>query len=326
MKPFAVLAAFSLIVTSFAADRAVKKSTIVDAAVPEVWKTLTTREGIATFLSESSNIDLRPGGRYEILFGKNNPKGLQGAEGCQVLSYIPEKMLSFSWNSPPTLPVMRLRKTFVVIELFPVNGGKTRVDLTNGGYQEGPEWDAAYQYFDNAWEYVLNSLADRFKNGPRKWPEPQPLTAEDKAKMLTGEKVLAEMAKFVGGKWEAELNGPEGKMAVEFTYKWHPDKKGIIGAGIIGKGSKDPVYINNSFGIDPITGWVYYLDSHNSGTVYFGYVTMEGEDLVFVFGPAGGKSDTFSSRGRFRGRDSYDNKIRQADGKEIVGFTLKRKK
>ena len=324
MKMLLTLGVSALAAVGLCADRSVKKSVVVNAPVAEVWKAWTTSEGIATFFAPSSKIELKPGGRFDILFDATAPPGLRGAEGCQVLSYIPEKMLSFSWNSPPTLPVMRLRNTFVVIELSPVEGGKTKVDLTNGGYRDGAEWDQAYAYFDKAWDFVLNSLADRFSKGPREWPKPstekQPEVAPSTAK------VLAELGRFVGGKWTAEVKGPEGLLKVEFTYKWHPDKKGIVGSGVIGKGSAHPVYVNNAFGIDPMNGSVYYLDSHNSGTVYWGHVAMDGEDLVFVFGPAGGSIDTFTSKGRFADKDSYDNKIRQANGQEIVGFTLKRVK
>jgi uncharacterized protein YndB with AHSA1/START domain len=326
MKAMFVLGFVIVAASVLPADRSVKKSVVVDAPVAEVWKAWTTPEGIATFFSPNANVDLRPGGRYEILFSKLMPAGLRGAEGCQVLSYIPERMLSFSWNAPPNLPVMRLHKTFVVLEFTPVEEGKTRVDLTNGGYGEGADWDKAYAYFDSAWTWVTNSLQKRFKDGPMKWPAQTAPTADELRGLPLPEATFKEMSRFVGGKWVGEVKGPEGPLAVEFVYDWHPDKKGIRGKGVIGKGSKNPVYIDSSFGVDPLTGAIYYLDSHNSGTVYYGHLTVEDEDLVFVFGPAGGKMDQFTSRGRFRDKDTYDNKIRQADGKEIVGFTLKRQR
>jgi uncharacterized protein YndB with AHSA1/START domain len=42
-------------------------------------------------------IDLVIGGRYEWLWD-----GETGSNDCQVLSFIPDRMISFSWNAPPS--------------------------------------------------------------------------------------------------------------------------------------------------------------------------------------------------------------------------------
>src|SRR5262249_44857727 len=44
-----------------------------------------------------------------------------------------------------------------------MEGGKTRVRLAQLGWQEGPDWDAGYKYFDNAWGHVLEQLRSKVK-------------------------------------------------------------------------------------------------------------------------------------------------------------------
>src|SRR5688572_2425944 len=87
---------------------------IVNAPVNEVWKAWTTNEGVQTFFAPKANIDLRPGGSYEILFMPNSPAGQRGAEDLHVLSFLPEQMLSFEWSAPPQLAHARPERNWVV--------------------------------------------------------------------------------------------------------------------------------------------------------------------------------------------------------------------
>lgn len=101
-----------------------------------------------------ANIDLAIGGRYEWLFD-----GWTGSNGCQVLSYIPDRMISFSWNAPPEQPESRLKRTWVVVELEPLASERTRVTLTHLGFGDGPLWDETTAYFDRAWGQALETFA-----------------------------------------------------------------------------------------------------------------------------------------------------------------------
>ncbi len=107
-----------------------------------------------------ANIDLAIGGRYEWLFD-----GTLGSNGCQVLSYIPDRMLSFSWNAPPTQPEARKQRTWVVVEFEPIESSRTRVTLTHLGFGDGPAWDETRGYFENAWGRVLEAFAGGLAEG-----------------------------------------------------------------------------------------------------------------------------------------------------------------
>ena len=147
------------------AERAVRCEAYVDAGVKEVWRTLTTGEGWDAFLGVKADIDFRPGGKFHILFVPDAPEGQRGSEGCTVLSFLPERMLSFTWNAPPTFPEVRAgaHKTVVVIETLPL------VRLTHHGWPGAAEsselWDGVFAYFEKAWPQVLGALRGHFQKG-----------------------------------------------------------------------------------------------------------------------------------------------------------------
>ena len=301
--------------------RQIEKTSTIDAPVDVVWKAWATSDGLRSWLAADAKVDLRLNGAYEIAFDTTPPPGLRGSEGCQVLSFIPQRMLSFSWNAPPSQPTMRLRRTFVVLEFAPTADGKTNLKLTHGGWHKGAEWDETYAYFDNAWGRVLELCKEKVRPGlaaPPKGVQP-PATYDDPA--------LKAISRMIGGIWRGEVKDEKGKpVVIEFRYRRHEDGVGVVGEGWIGKGRKDAVRVKTQFGYDPITRTVYYWDSHGSGTVYWGHVAAEKNDVVFVFGPAGGDMSAFSSRSRFADNDTLSSIIRNAQGQEVVGLSLKRYK
>ena len=136
------------------------KSATVPHSLDTTWRRWTTHRGLCTFFGADNQIDLTPGGAFEIYFLMDQPYGLRGSEGCKVLSFLPQRMLSFSWNAPPQFPVIRDSRyqTWVVVELHPVSAGQTQVVLTHLGWPEDPDWDVVYDYFDSAWETVMGWL------------------------------------------------------------------------------------------------------------------------------------------------------------------------
>jgi uncharacterized protein YndB with AHSA1/START domain len=136
----------------------------VDVPASTVWALWTTTEGIQSWLVGSANIELRIGGPFELHFMADAPEGSKGSEGCKILSYLPEAMLSFTWNSPPDHPEIRRQRTWVVVELTPTDRG-TGVTLTHLGWPESgwseaeeTHWPETFEHFDKAWSNVLEAL------------------------------------------------------------------------------------------------------------------------------------------------------------------------
>ncbi len=149
--------------------RILHKEFVVPATLDQVWQAWTTSQGTKTFFSPSVKIELRLGGPYEIYFLLENPYGLRGSEECKILSFLPKKMLSFEWNAPPQFGELRGKHTQVILHFEEVRPGQVKVTFDQLGWGKGEEWDKLYQYFDKAWDQVLNNLKKRFESGPLDW-------------------------------------------------------------------------------------------------------------------------------------------------------------
>jgi uncharacterized protein YndB with AHSA1/START domain len=134
------------------------------AASPDaVFRALTDAASVSSWLGIPATIELAVGGRFELLFDTEQEPGLQGSEGCQILAFAPDSMLAFTWNSPPSLPDLRERHTFVVIQLRPTDTG-TELELVHAGHGHGDRWDENRRYFERAWALVLDALTRHFED------------------------------------------------------------------------------------------------------------------------------------------------------------------
>jgi uncharacterized protein YndB with AHSA1/START domain/predicted enzyme related to lactoylglutathione lyase len=127
----------------------------------------TSSEAVARWLLPESRIELKIGGAYELDFLDDQPSGMRGSDGCRILSYLPGRMLSFTWNSPPELARTRPLHTWVVVEFSHDDGG-TRVELSHLGWpeqgwdDEGSQWPETYGYFEVAWARLLSAFEGHF--------------------------------------------------------------------------------------------------------------------------------------------------------------------
>lgn len=148
-------------------DRTIKLEIVIKAPAEKVWWAWTTREGIKSFFAPDCNIELRVLGKYEILFAPSAPAGLRGAEGNLVLAIQEGKMLSFTWDAPPSFPEIRKQRTSVVITLVRLDQNTTRLVFRHTGWGQGEDWTKVHDYFVGAWgEVVLPYLKHSLEVGP----------------------------------------------------------------------------------------------------------------------------------------------------------------
>lgn len=143
----------------------VVKEAVLDATPEEAFRAFATSEGWKSAMGIESSIDLRVGGPFELYFNMQAPAGERGSEGCKVLSYLPGRMFSFSWNTPPQFPNERYRRTWVVVTFTPAGEGKTAVRLEHAGFGEGGKWPEVRAYFDRAWGSVMEAFRSRAAAG-----------------------------------------------------------------------------------------------------------------------------------------------------------------
>jgi uncharacterized protein YndB with AHSA1/START domain len=153
--------------------RVIDVQVVVNAPPSAAWEAWLTAEGIRTFFAPGSRIEDRVGGAYEIFFDMEAEPGERGSEGMTILAMQEEKMLSFTWNAPPSIPSIRDQCTHVTVRFTSLEDGRTHVRLIHDGWGVGAEWDEAYRYFEHAWgEVVLPRLAYSFAVGAVDWEHP----------------------------------------------------------------------------------------------------------------------------------------------------------
>jgi len=148
-------------------EKSLRFEVTIPASVDEVWTALTTREGVTTWLWRDARIDLRPGGDWVVLY----PGGNTG--GGTVLSFVPKRRLSLAAMAPEQFPIVREQRTTAVFELELASPTSTKVTLTQTGWKEGPEWDAAFEYLARGNSMLLEQLHRRFVSGPIDWSKVQ---------------------------------------------------------------------------------------------------------------------------------------------------------
>jgi uncharacterized protein YndB with AHSA1/START domain/predicted enzyme related to lactoylglutathione lyase len=138
----------------------IKKSRFLPISNTAAWAIWTTHEGLKNFFGADNYVEIRQNGAFEIYFLMQNPEGLRGSEGCKVLSYLPNEMLSFSWNVPPEFADLRQKneKTFVVVQFKKISESQTEIVLTHLGWQDTPEYAPVFAYFEKAWDVVLDKM------------------------------------------------------------------------------------------------------------------------------------------------------------------------
>ncbi len=138
--------------------RILTKEIIAQTTLDKAWHAWTTADGVTSFFVPDAIIELRPGGRYELIIVPTGPKGQRGSEGCHVLSFLPQSMLSFEWNAPPQFGELRDKRTIVVLTFEEFGPGQIRVVLNHLGWGRGEQWNQVYDYFDRAWSGVLSAF------------------------------------------------------------------------------------------------------------------------------------------------------------------------
>jgi len=139
-----------------------RKEVTVNVPANVAWQAWASREGLNSFIAADSLVELHPGGKYEIYFSMEAPEGQRGGEGCTVLGFTENEMISFTWNSPPAVKALRDAgaQTTVTITFTSAGWNKTHVSFAQYGFGEGGDWEAYHAYFDKAWSYVFKNYKE----------------------------------------------------------------------------------------------------------------------------------------------------------------------
>ena len=145
-----------------APDKVLILAVTVPAPLPAVWRAFATSEGLSTWLTPGAVVDLRVGGEWTAHF----PGGSTG--GGTILSFVPQREIVMSALAPDRFPTVRAQRTHVRFR-FEARGESTLVELTQSGWQNGDEWNQAYEHLAVGNAQLLATLHHRFVSGPVDW-------------------------------------------------------------------------------------------------------------------------------------------------------------
>ena len=148
--------------TGVPADKVMLLSITIPAPRSAVWHAFAASDGLSTWLTPGAVVDLRPGGEWTAHY----PGGKTG--GGTIISFVPEEEIVLSAMAPEEFPTVRATRTRARFR-FEAHGESTIVELQQTGWQNGAEWDKAYEHLFAGNAYLLATLHRRFVNGPIDW-------------------------------------------------------------------------------------------------------------------------------------------------------------
>jgi uncharacterized protein YndB with AHSA1/START domain len=137
---------------------------IVNAPVSEVWKALTTKEGIESWMVAKTEFELRVGATWKTSYSKDSTLDDDAAIHHTILAYDPGRMLSFQTIKYPkgfAFP-NAIAKTWTVIYLEPVGERQTRFTGRMLGFTDDEESQKMRAFFERGNQQTLDSLIRRF--------------------------------------------------------------------------------------------------------------------------------------------------------------------
>jgi len=144
-------------------EKALRFEVTVPASLDDVWNAFTTKSGLETWLWKEARVEIKPGGDWLVIY----PGGKTG--GGTVISATPKHQLVIAALAPEQFPTVRKARTRATFDFTAVSPKATSVVLTQTGWQQGDEWDNAYEYLSGGNAQLLNQLYKRFVSGPLSW-------------------------------------------------------------------------------------------------------------------------------------------------------------
>lgn len=131
-----------------------------------LWTKWTDATQLKSFFGVENKIEAIVGGAFEIYFLMDAPEGFRGSEGCKFLELNPFEKIRFSWNTPPNFEAIRNEgpNSEVMIEFEMLEKNQTKLKLTHSKWKDDPKYIPIVEYFENAWDYVLNNLSKTIEN------------------------------------------------------------------------------------------------------------------------------------------------------------------
>jgi uncharacterized protein YndB with AHSA1/START domain len=125
----------------------------------QVWRALTTPEGLTSWWVDEARVDARTGGRV-VLTSQDDAGNTQEERGM-FLEFTPTRKIEIAWDTQSKAPTKGTRVQFQIAK----SGEDTRLVLTHsgGGPLDDPE---QHDLMNRAWKQALQALRDILEKSP----------------------------------------------------------------------------------------------------------------------------------------------------------------
>jgi uncharacterized protein YndB with AHSA1/START domain len=131
----------------------VKLDVELNSPIERVWNALTDSETLSKWMMFKSN-DFQPVVGHEFRF--SGAQGFAGSIDCKVLEVEKPNRLSYSWVSDTLGPSGLHHSTVVTWTLTESEGGVTRLQLEQSGFQSGGKQEIGGAKY--GWKHMLDAL------------------------------------------------------------------------------------------------------------------------------------------------------------------------
>lgn len=131
---------------------AIRRHIHIAASPRQVWKALTTSEGLESWLVDRARIDARKGGR--VVWTGEDDEGNPVEERGHINRWRPTSHLEIAWDKFGTFPIRGMSYQFKLA----IDGGETRLSIVLSGNPEILENEERRKVLDTDWRRALKSL------------------------------------------------------------------------------------------------------------------------------------------------------------------------
>jgi len=147
-----------------AAEDPVVNEAVIDGSADEIWRLITTKRGMESWMVPHADVDLRVGGFVRTNHAPDGKIGDPRTVTNRILALQPKQKLSFQIAElPEGIPMIAsLLGTWYEIQLKPLTRSQTRVRCVGRGFPGGPTGFAARAFADRGNEWALQQLQKVF--------------------------------------------------------------------------------------------------------------------------------------------------------------------